>query len=470
MSLSGAQRYTFEELREEFNNELLNKNMPERLYRSTDGIMRIINAIVKTNGQGWAAQVLNNDGKPLLTKDEQIQFTDAFQPYLETIIDYFSSDDIKLSGGQNNPTVEIPGPDDIYAKIINKIGNVDSTVNSYASKYGILKLEKEYDLEEDIRLIPKPVQIAIATAIFGLTETPPEITEEILNQIKIPFRLIITTIFMILDIARLGIGVAGPSIGRKILSILLAILELLRGDWKKAILTFIGYYGMIPMFIGQSLKVFISLFEMFAPQIQHSIVFGSLDATKSLIVGLLLSIFQITAPEEIRLPLINILEKVAQHKAKMDGTLENIGLSARPDYLSPNWEDLNNIQAVINDKAYICSCEFKELVKAVNTSAIIRIVLQILRIPVTQDMVEYQCGSEPCKDFVTTVVKEAKDESEQEQEQEQETDAPFSEQDLRNPVDLNPSTSITAPITPLTQKIKTNGGRILHSRLKKIKP
>lgn len=444
MSLSGAQRYSFEELREEINNELLNKNMPERLYRSTDGIMRIINAIIKTNGQGWTAQVLNNNGKPLLTKDEQIQFTDAFQPYLEIIIDYFSSDDIKLSGGQNNTNsqTEIPGPDDIYAKLINKIGNVDSTVNTYASKYGILKLEKEHDLEEDIRLIPKPVQIAIASAIFGLMETPPQITEEILNQIKIPFRLIITTIFMILDIARLGIGIAGPSIGRKILSILLAILELLRGDWKKAVLTFVGYYGMVPMFIGQSLKVFVSLFEMFAPQIQHSIIFGSLDATKSLIIGLLLSIFQITAPEEVRLPLINILEKVAQHKAKMDGTLESIGLPSRPDYLSPSWEDLNNIQAVINDKAYICSCEFKELVKVVNTSAIIRIILQILRIPVTQDMIEYQCGNEPCKDFVTTIVQEAKDESEQNQ-------------------------KIVSSNVQSFGKIKTTGGRILHSRFKK---
>jgi hypothetical protein len=229
---------------------------------------------------------------------------------------------------------------------------------------------------------------------------------------------------------------------------------------------------MMPMLVGQLVKVVITVFRMLAPQIQESIIFGSLDAIKSLIVGLLLSIFQVTAPEQVRLPLIGVLEKIAQHKAKMDGVLEEVGLSARPDYLAPTWNDLNNIQAVMSDKAYICSCDFQELVKAVDNAAIIRIVLQILRIPVNQDMIEYQCGKEPCKDFATTVVKDAKERTGQEQRDQ----APFSVSDLQVPVDLNPITSMTAPIsqpasttpsspTPVS-KIKQNGGRILHSRMR----
>jgi hypothetical protein len=119
-------------------------------------------------------------------------------------------------------------------------------------------------------------------------------------------------------------GISGPSIGRKILSILLSILELLRGDWKKSILTLIGYYGMMPMLIGQLLKVFLTGFKMLDPQLQQSIVYGTLDSAKSLMIGFLLAIFQVTAPEEIRLPLIGSLEKISQKKAEMDGTLEDI--------------------------------------------------------------------------------------------------------------------------------------------------
>lgn len=516
MSLSGSQRYSFNELREHINDELLNEHLPERLYKSTDGIMRVINSIIKTDGKGWAAQVLNNEGKPLLTKEEQVRFTEAFQPYLESIIDFFGGDE-EMRGGDYKPdiskmsgmskdflktkaaqaTYSFPNPpinplemasvDDLYSKIYHKIGNMNSTVDEYASKYGVLKLEKEHDLEGDVRVIPQPVATGISQGVFSLSTAagfpiPPNITMEVLSKIKVPFRTIIFTVYLILDIARIAIGIVGPASGRKIMSVLLSILELLRGDWKKALLTIIGYYGMIPLLMGELMKVFLTLFRMFSPQIQHNIIFGSLDAAKSLIVGLLLAIFQVTAPEEVRLPLIGILEKIAEQKAKMDGTLEDIGLSARPAYLSPTWQDLNNIQAVMSDEAYICSCEFKQLVDAINQSAIIRIVLQILRIPVNDDMIIYKCGKEPCMDFVSTVVKKAKEDTEAQQK----AKTPFSIADLKSPVDLNPLTSITSPVTTtvdsLTSNVfspkftkvaeeglrKTTGGRILHSRLKKF--
>lgn len=520
MSVSGSQRYNFEELREQINNELLDEHMPEHLYRSTDGIMRVINAIVKTKGQDWARHVLNSEGKPLLTQDEQVKFTEAFQPYLKSIIDFFGGEE--MEGGAYKPDItemsddflktkaaqriQIPSVDDLYSKIYHKIENVNSSVNEYASKYGVLKLEKEHDLEDDVRVIPAPAAIGISNGVLALSTVagfpiPPNVTMDILSKIKVPFRTIIFTIYLIVDIARLAISITGPSLARKILSILLAILELLKGDWKKALLSIIGYYGMIPLLIGELLKVFLTLFRMFSPQIQNNIIFGSLDAVKSLSIGLLLSIFQVTAPEKIRLPLIAMLEKVAEHKAKMDGILQDIGLSARPDYLSPTWADLNNIQAVMSDDAYICSCEFRQLVEAINQSAIIRIVLEILRIPANEDMIVYKCGKEPCKDFVTTVVKEAKNATDAEKK----ADAPFSVTDLKSPDDLDSLASITSSVNGIDTKgsnttsaitgainsaltsnknnkpeseeakpakpaklAKPTGGRILHSRMKKI--
>jgi len=491
--MNGSQRYTFDQLREQINNEILSENMPNHLYKSTDGIIRVINAIVKTKGEGWAAQVLNNEGKPVLNAQEQVQFTEAFRPYTETIIDFFGDKD-EMSGGVYNPDMSkmsgmskeflktkaaqathsyptppidpmsMPGIDDIYSKVFSRIGNVNSVVNDYASKYGVLKLEKEHDLEEDIRVIPQPAAMALSNVIFGVLKIPPQITLKVLSKIKVPFRTIIFVIYLILDIARIAIGITGPAIGRKIMSIVLAILELLRGDWKKALLTIIGYYGMMPLLFGELLKVFLTLFRLLAPQIQHNIIFGALDASKSFVVGLLLAIFQVTAPEQVRLPLIGLLEKIAQHKAKMDGVLVDVGLSARPDYLSPTWTDLNNLQAVMSDEAYICSCEFEQLVDVLSNAAIIKIILQILRIPVNKDMITYKCGSAPCKNFVTTVVSEAKNDTEEQAKD----NAPFAMSDFKVPVDLNPATSMTAPVdttaTGATDKPAVTGGRILHSR------
>jgi hypothetical protein len=484
--MSNYQKYSLEELNKRIQDELLKENMPQKLYQSTNAISRMINAIVKTRGDNWASQVVDKNGTPLLTKEEQIKFTDAFKPYIDTILDTFGprgfdggayKADISPNGGAYKPDMSalsgmssdflktkaaqathsfpipafdptrMPGIDDIYAKIVDRVGNVNSTVNDYASKYGILKLEKEHDLEPDIRVVPEPAALAVSQGLFALSTAagvpiPPNITLEILSKIKMPFRTIVFTVYLILDVARLAIGITGPAISRKIMSLLLALLELLKGDWKKAVLTALGYFGMMPMLFGELLKVFLTLFRMLAPQIQHSIIFGSLDAAKSFVVGLLLAIFQVSAPEQVRLPLIGVLEKIAQHKAKMDGTLEGIGLSARPDYLAPTWNDLNNIQAVMSDEAYICSCEFEQLVKAVNDAPIISIILQILRIPVNQDMILYKCGNKKCEDFVIGVVKEAKDD----EEEKAEVKAPFSMKDLKVPVDLNPLTSLTAPI------------------------
>jgi hypothetical protein len=52
---------------------------------------------------------------------------------------------------------------------------------------------------------------------------------------------------------------------------------------------------------------------MLDPQIQESIIYGTLDSAKSFIIGFLLAIFQVSAPEDIRIPLIGSLEKIAKN-------------------------------------------------------------------------------------------------------------------------------------------------------------
>ena len=447
---STAQRYTFDQLRQQINEELLNKEMTNKLYKSTDGIFRIIDAIIKTHGEQWTAHIVNNQGQPLLTKEEEQKFEQAFRPYIDTIIDFFKEDnkviggtaptataptveslsglsrdfiDTKLgraSGTQPSDPTKMFGVDDIYAKIIDRIGQIDQSVNTFASKYGILRLEKEHDLEKDPRIIPAPLIAGISSLLTPLG-VPPNITTETLKQVRLPFRLIVFAIYLALDVARIGMAVSNQTTGRKILSIVLSIADFLKGDWKKAILSFIGYFGMTPLLTGEIIKIYLSLFRTLSPQLQENIIFGSLDATKSVMIGILLAIFQVTAPEEVRLPLIGVLEKVAQTKAKMDGVLESQGLSARSDYFSPTFHDLNNIQAVMSDEAYICSSEFDELIKAVNTSTIIKIVLQILRIPVTEEFKKLKCGEPPLKPFAEIAV----DQSIKEKQKEEKASSPM---------------------------------------------
>ena len=434
MSLSGSQRYNFEELRELIDKALLNDQMPDKLYKSVDGFSRIIDTILRTKGNNWAAQVLDENGNQLLTPEEQTKFTDVFKPYTESIINFFTSDDDKMVGG--NPVAPVTGvtgappkgipiaPEaaeagaaagealgavisgmgNMYSKIMERINKIDTRVNEYASNYGILKLEKDYDKESNFRLpIPKPV------VLLPPPFTPITPVLRVLSEIKIPFRTIVTTVYLILDITRLALGSSGSNTGRKVLSILVALLELLRGDWKKAIFTSIGFFGMSPMLAGQLAKVFLTVIRTLSPDIQISDVSNPLNIVKSFIVGLLLSIFQVTTPAIIRDPLIKGLNKIAERKAEINGTLATVGLPKRPDYLSPSWSDLNNLQAIMSDKVYVCSCEFRDLVNAVNKSTVIKIVLELLRIPVSEEMIQETCGMGKCENFATLMVKEGQE-------------------------------------------------------------
>ena len=453
MSLSGSQRYNFEELRELIDKALLNDQMPDKLYKSVDGFSKIIYTILRTKGDNWAAQVLDENGKPLLTPEEQTKFTDLFKPYTESIINFFNSnphDDDEMVGGKPlvpvsgappigapkaSPTVAsvapptvapptvatgasptelqvvpgaaaagesageavgavISGMGNMYSKIMERINKIDTRVNEYASNYGILKLEKDYDAESNIGL---PSFIATNPVLM------------VLSKIKIPFRTIVTTVYLILDITRLALGSSGSNTGRKVLSILVALLELLRGDWKKAILTGIGFFGMRPMLAGQLVKVFLTVIRTLSPDIQLSDVSNPLNIVKSFIVGLLLSIFQVTTPAVIRNPLIMGLNKIAERKAEINRTLATVGLPKRPDYLSPSWSDLNNLQAVMSDKVYVCSCEFRDLVNAINKSSVIQIILELLRIPISEEMIQETCDTNQCEKFATLMVKEGKE-------------------------------------------------------------
>jgi hypothetical protein len=456
MSLSGSQRYNFEELRELIDKALLNDQMPDKLYKSVDGFLKIIYTILRTKGDNWAAQVLDENGNPLLTPEEQIKFTDLFKPYTESIINFFNSnprDDDEMVGGnplapvsgapKASPSVASPivaaeaspivapgaselqvvpgaaaagesageavgavisGMGNMYSKIMERINKIDTRVNEYASNYGILKLEKDYDKESNFGLpIPKPV------VLLPPPFTPITPIVRVLSEIKIPFRTIVTTVYLILDITRLALGSSGSNTGRKVLSILVALLELLRGDWKKAILTSIGFFGMRPMLAGQLVKVFLTVIRTLSPDIQLSDVSNPLNIVKSFIVGLLLSIFQVTTPAVIRNPLIMGLNKIAERKAEINGTLATVGLPKRPDYLSPSWSDLNNLQAVMSDKVYVCSCEFRDLVNAVNKSTVIQIILELLRIPISEEMIQKTCDTNQCEKFATLMVKEGKE-------------------------------------------------------------
>ena len=89
MNLSGSQKYNYHQIKKGVNDALIDKEFRNNLYHSANGVVKVIDAIVRTKGEGWAAQIYDEQGKPLLTKQEQQQFTDAFQDYVDPILAFF---------------------------------------------------------------------------------------------------------------------------------------------------------------------------------------------------------------------------------------------------------------------------------------------------------------------------------------------------------------------------------------------
>jgi hypothetical protein len=441
-------RYTnIEQIRKQIGSALSDRSIVQNLKQSTDGVIDVLLAIGTKEKDQWATHVKG------LTPTEQQQFTEAFRPHVDSIRTIFhpSASHPPMRGGQaaakaptstssstsleptfaeqanmseeevqskleqstgksSDPTSDpetMTGLDNIYAKVMQRIGQVNSVVDGYASQYGVLKLEKQYDMDHDIRLIPDPV-------ILFLEPVTGPAASVFLKKIKVSFRTIVFVVYLVLDVARITAAVAGSDYNRKVLSVMVSLLELLRGDWKKAILSFMGFYGMTPLLIGQQVKIFLTLFRMLSPTLQDTFIYGAFDATKSFFIGLLLTIFQITAPEEVRAPLIGILEKIARKKAEIDGILIDAELSARADHFAPTFEDFNNIQSLMDDPEFICSTEYEKLIEIINTTSVINMILQILRIPVSKEFRAYRCGTKPSKPFITLLVDQSKKDKEKE--------------------------------------------------------
>ena len=445
-------RKNIDQLRDQITSALSDRNIVHHLKQSTDGVIDVLLAIGTHDKDQWASHVKG------LSRTEQQQFTEAFRPYVDLIRTIFhpSESHLPMKGGQaaakapsnapSDPTFAeqanmseeevqskleqstgkssdstsdpetMTGLDNVYAKVMQRIGQVNSVVDGYASQYGVLKLEKQYDMDHDIRLVPDPV-------ILFLEPVTGPAASIFLKKIKVSFRTIVFIVYLVLDIARITAAVAGNDYNRKVLSVMVSLLELLRGDWKKAMLSFMGFYGMTPLLIGQQVKIFLTLFRMLSPTFQDTFIYGAFDATKSFFIGLLLTIFQITAPEEVRAPLIGILEKIARKKAEIDGILIDADLSARADHFAPTFEDFNNIQSLMDDPAFICSTEYEKLIEIINTTSIINMILQILRIPVSKEFRAYRCGTKPSKPFITLLVDQSKKDKEKEKLEEPISDA-----------------------------------------------
>ena len=424
--------HTLDHLRRELNQQLRHKAGWERFGDSVNHIAGLFSAIMETTDDRWIDHVTD------LTEEEQKRrIKEVLTPYVPTIraLAPALAPPPSQKGGAD-PTVApsalptapsalpvapsalpvapsaLPAApsalpaidlDAGFLGLVEKTEQLDKTAEYLSSQYGLTRLEREFDASDDFHLVPEFLRIMIGT--MGPTGMS---VKTMLDKIKVPYRLIVFAIHLYLDISRLTAATMGQPTQQKTMTVILALLELFRGDWKKALLTFMGFYGTTPLLAGQIGKTFLYLFERLSPTIQDQMVFGAWDASKSLLVGLLLSLFQLTAPFSIRKPVMEVLETLSQGKRALDQSLIEAGMKPRSDEFEPTWENINRLQAVNRDPVFICSCEYQEVIKNIGDSALMKLILQLLGLPVNEEMKEkYTCvGRMPCRPYLEALKEE----------------------------------------------------------------
>lgn len=395
-----------------------NPSLGQIVYTNLDILARCVDSIFRHNGQpSWVADVRDAEGRPVFTPSEYERIHEAFSVFFPMLYAFFGkemvtdySPAVQRGGNNSDPRNQIiqslqakvqeleakamkpradvidldamsaMGVDGLYRKVIETLGQFNSSVMNFASKYGILRLEQSYDRE-----FTDPKPFLPLAGVPGL---------QVISQVPVPMRTIVVFLYTCLDIARVMISILPTDLPfiRKILSITMAIVDILRGDWKKSLLSFSSYFSKDYAILSVIGKVLIDVAGLISPTIQESMTYGLLDVSKSILAGFLLSMFQTFAPGPLRQNLIEQIDTIRREAG--DPNPEVTPISSQ---MIPSFEHIQTLQSAFINPNVICKPVVKTAVRKIvgkpgNENIIMKIALELLRIPVDEEAIEYQCS------------------------------------------------------------------------------
>jgi hypothetical protein len=273
--------------------------------------------------------------------------------------------------------------DGTYWKIRNFLKGLDKQAHDLSREMGPFKFF--YDSPVDI---PVPVPIP-----FPLV-SPPFIT---VVTVKVPPRVIPFLIENLVETIRLifSVGPLSNEVARKVLSIVLAIIDLIKGEWKHGILSFAGYYGQYPLIAGLIGKVFLNVFSFIAPDIQEDLLFDIYKSGKSIFIGFYLWAFSVFAPDFIRGRVKAAFEnpKYLDIVTKIKESADSKGYVINPtDTFIISFDDIQNLQSIARQPSVMCSAEFHKAIEALVEIIPVRLFLEMINIPCDPETFDLTCG------------------------------------------------------------------------------
>jgi hypothetical protein len=196
-----------------------------------------------------------------------------------------------------------------------------------------------------------------------------QITLPYVGPVKISKYSILPTINYILEACRLLVitNTFDNAMLRKLLSVVIAILDVLRGEWKKGILSFIGVFSKEAVLIGVLGKTALTMYNWISPNIQTKLEEVIYASSKSMFIGAWLHVLSIVAPDFVR-------EKINKI----------IVLGEFPAH------DIQKLQQIFQDKELVC--KLRPNIESAKEEGPIKLILELLNVP--NDLNAY-CNGQP---------------------------------------------------------------------------
>jgi hypothetical protein len=393
--MSDEKEYIQEKLQEAYN--LLDKDttdIPERLYSALEGVCSIFLAWKQRRGEsGWSQNLVDLKKKPLFNKQQGLALEESFRKLKPELDDIFSEDTLNQKGGdassfKHGATSDLIEPpisidpkdvsiDKIYHTITDTMDKYDEQWREITNNLGIVKGLEAQDYK-GVFVIPFVPPIPVPYYVLGKTILP------FLNAI--------------LDMLRLAVGNPTYDIptARIILSVVLAFLDLIRGEWKNAVLSLFGVISSTGVLVGFAGKIIRNAWLLISPDLQKELRDTMFRSSKSMMAGFLLWGTTTFSPELVRLAADQFFEKVrtivnefnekaAAAEAQAQGAADSLGLKVTfpkiPLKVIPSFDDIQNLQTLAKQPEIFCSPEFQEIMAPMLLVPPLRLILELSNIP-----------------------------------------------------------------------------------------
>ena len=258
-------------------------------------------------------------------------------------------------------------PDYLYDYTTDIFDSMDSALTHASGDYGIVALESTMP---DPRLIiptvpPIPVPVPVRS-IFP-----------VINAIMETIRITVG-VFRLTD----PLGVMDPFGVAKntqiIMTILMILLDISRGNLYHAIFTSMGLFGTTPLFVGIALKIVRDAIMLVSPDIRKDIRDLLFKSSKSFVLGFHIWLFTTMSPDFVKAPLATLLNTVsmqleainlqldsAEATANMGpaGVLATIKLPRIPSDKIPDINNLYALREAIREPAIYCDPKISALME-----------------------------------------------------------------------------------------------------------